>query len=203
LPIDVVFPTSLYHGTLDIYLESFQHRLLDSKHWRTGRDFGQGLYTTISLEQAKIWARSMQDKLMVGQPCVLEIEAHSELLEQSPSYRIFTGVSPDWSKYIYEHRRATPHSGDPCERHADIIIGPMADADTGKIVQDGIKLKKDNDWFLDKITRNHANRRMDTLKLGNQVVFASEALAPMLQLSGAYVYQGRRWRYHGNEESTE
>jgi hypothetical protein len=78
----------------------------------------------------------------------------------------------------------------------------MADADTGKIVQDGVKLKKSSEWFLDKITRNHANRRMDTMELGNQIVFCNELHASMLHLSGTYLFHGRRWRYNGNEEET-
>jgi hypothetical protein len=198
ISIDVVFPSSLYHGTLDINLDSFQTRLLNEQHWKPNRDFGRGLYTTISIEQAKAWARSMQDKLNIGNPCVLEISISPEAINTHPNYRIFTGISLDWAKYIYQHRTVTSQHDDPCQPHADIVIGPMADADTGKIVQDGVKLKKNNEWFLDKITRNHSNRRMDYLKLGNQVVFCNEILAPMLHLSGFYTYQGRRWRYYGD-----
>jgi hypothetical protein len=203
ISIDVVFPSSLYHGTLDIFLDSFQERLLNRDHWKLNRDFGRGLYTTISIDQAKDWARSMQEKLGQGNPCVLEISILPEQLGFHPNYRIFTGISPEWAKYIYLHRTVSSLDGDPCPQHADIVIGPMADADTGKIVQDGVKLKKNSEWFLDKITRNHANRRMDTLKLGNQIVFGNEALAPMLRLSGVYVYHGRRWRYNDNEQKTQ
>jgi hypothetical protein len=203
LSIDVVFPSSVYHGTLDIYLESFKERLLNARYWKSGRDFGQGLYTTVSIDQAKNWARSMQDKLNVGQPCVLEISIEPDRIGFQPNYCIFTGVSLDWAAYIYKHR-TIPYGGvDPCKSHSDIVIGPMADADTGKIVQDGVKLKRNSEWFLDKITRNHSNRRLDSLKLGNQIVFCDESLAPMLQLSGSHVYQGRRWRYNGNEEKAE
>jgi hypothetical protein len=172
------------------------------QYWKPNRDFGRGLYTTISLDQAKTWARSMQEKLNEGNPCVLEISISPEALNTPPNYRIFTGISQDWAKYIYEHRTVKSWNDDPCNPHADIVIGPMADADTGKIVQDGVKLKKNSEWFLDKITRNHANRRLDTMKLGNQIVFCNEDHAPMLHLSGAYHFQGRRWRYHGNEEET-
>ncbi|WP_373232691.1 DUF3990 domain-containing protein [Cohnella sp.] len=202
ISIDVVFPSSLYHGTLDIYLDSFRTRLLNAEHWKPNRDFGRGLYTTISIEQAKAWARSMQEKLNEGTPCVLEINISPESLQTLPNYRIFTGISHEWAKYIYLHRTVVSNYDDPCQPHADIVIGPMADADTGKIVQDGVKLKKSGEWFLDKITRNHANRRLDPMKLGNQVVFCDEALSPMLHLSGFYLYQGRRWRYNGNEEKT-
>jgi hypothetical protein len=203
LSIDVVFPSSVYHGTLDIHLDSFKERLLNKRYWKSGRDFGHGLYTTISIEQAKDWARSMQDKLNTGQPCVLEISIQPDRLDFQPNYRIFTGISHDWAKYIYEHRKVQVNGADPCPRHANIVIGPMADADTGKIVQDGVRLKKDSEWFLDKITRNSTNRRLDSLKLGNQIVFCMEELAPMLNMSGAYVYQGRRWRYHSNGEENE
>lgn len=146
----------------------------------------------------------MKVKLIVGRPSVLEIGLLPEQLAFQPRYRIFAGISPSWGQYIYEHRTMPMKNGiDPCNPHAQVIIGPMADADTGKIVQDGVRLKKDNVWFLDKITRNHANRRMDGLELGNQIAFSDENLAPMLRLSGAYVYQGRRWRSHGAEETFE
>lgn len=62
MPVDVVLPAVVYHGTLDLYLESFKERLLNRTYWKDGRDFGKGLYTTISIEQAKAWARSAQDK---------------------------------------------------------------------------------------------------------------------------------------------
>src|SRR5690606_8572748 len=104
------------------------------------RDFGRGLYTTISLDQAKTWARSMQEKLNQGNPCVLEIGVSIDEVTTTPHYRIFTGISNDWAKYIYEHRTVSSRYDDPCKPHADIVIGPMADADTGKIVQDGVKL---------------------------------------------------------------
>jgi len=203
MSIDVVFPNCVYHGTLDIYLDSFKERLLNKHHWKHGRDFGQGLYTTISVEQAKTWARSMQDKLNEGHPCVLEIKISPEQISYRPNYRIFAGISLEWAKYIYLHRTASISKVDPCQPHAHIVMGPMADADTGKIVQDGVKLKKDNEWFLDKITRNHSRQRLDSMKLGNQIVFCDEALNPMLNISGVYLYQGRRWRYNGNQEEIE
>ncbi|XID94641.1 hypothetical protein ACF3MZ_09065 [Paenibacillaceae bacterium WGS1546] len=116
-----------------------------------------------------------------------------------------TGISKEWAKYIYDHRVVPlkKDTVDPCTRHAHIVIGPMADADTGKIVQDGVRLKKDASWFMDKITRNSANRRLDGLELGNQIAFCDERLAPMLRLSGAYLFQGRRWRYYGIGEENE
>ncbi|MFC5528271.1 DUF3990 domain-containing protein [Cohnella yongneupensis] len=197
ISIEVVFPAKVYHGTLDIFLDGFKAQLLNSSYWKPNRDFGRGFYTTISIEQARMWARAMQDKLNTGNPCVLEIALFPDRLPSQPSYRIFTGISLNWAQYIYEHRTVAVDAPDPCSVHADIIIGPMADADTGKIVANGVKLKKNADWFMDKITRNHANRRLDSLKLGNQIAFGSESLAPMLQLSGYEIYQGKRWRSHG------
>lgn len=196
IPIEIDFPSRVYHGTLDVYLPNFRRTLLDSRYWKPMRDFGKGFYTTISIEQARAWARSMQDKLLQGNPCVLEIELLPDRLGFEPTYRIFAGISRSWAQYIYEHRTSGANDPDPCASHASIAIGPMADADTGKIVANGVQLKKDVDWFLDRITRNHANRRLDALKLGNQIAFCDEALAPMLRLSGHEVYQGRRWRSH-------
>lgn len=200
ISIEVILPTHVYHGTLDMYLDGFKDRLLNARYWKPNRDFGRGFYTTISIEQARLWARAMQDKLNSGNPCVLRISIVPESLGVQPNYRIFTGISLQWAKYIYEHRIVEANAPDPCGEHADIAIGPMADGDTGKIVANGVRLKKDAEWFMDKITRNHADRRLDSLKLGNQITFCSEALGPMLRLDGYEVYQGRRWRNY--ESST-
>lgn len=193
-------PESVYHGTLDIYLDSFKHKLLDSQYWRPGRDFGEGFYTTTSLQQAKDWAVKMQDKYDEGLPCVLKVG----ILKPdslNPTYLIFPpGPSETWAGFIFEHRKTTRKGQDPCKRHPEIVMGPMADADTGKIIQDAVQWNKDVHWFYDRIIRNNRNRLLDAFRLGYQITFCSERLERMLSLHGYYVQKERGWVYHENRD---
>jgi hypothetical protein len=117
--------------------------------------------------------------------------------------QVFLGISASWGEYIFAHRIITRKNEDPCIEHADLIIGPMADNDTGKIVQNAVSLNKDHHWFYDKITRSVQGKRLDALRLGNQVVFSSERWESSLRLVGYYIYAGRRWMYHENSGSVE
>lgn len=88
-------------------------------------------------------------------------------------------------------------------KKVQFIIGPMADNDTGKIVQNAVSLKKDHRWFYDRIIRTVHGKRLDALMLGNQVVFSTERWESSLCLVGYYIYTGRRWMYHENSSSVE
>ncbi|GIQ62935.1 hypothetical protein PACILC2_15030 [Paenibacillus cisolokensis] len=75
----------------------------------------------------------------------------------------------------------------------------MADNDTGKIMWEALQLNKDADWFYDRIRRTRNGRKLDALRLGNQVVFPSEQWEEHLRLIGYHVYTGERWIYHDNK----
>lgn len=92
---------------------------------------------------------------------------------------------------------------DPCMKHPDLIIGPMADGDTGKILLEAVQLNKDVNWFYDQITRSSRGRRLDSLRLGNQVVFSSEMWESSLRLVGYHFFVGGRWIYHENSSTAE
>ncbi|HZG55031.1 DUF3990 domain-containing protein [Paenibacillus sp.] len=196
----VGFPTTLYHGTLDLYLESFTERLLNRTFWRPGRDFGEGFYTTISMQQAMKWAvqgAKHYAGLRTPVPCVLKIQLLPKKIDVLP--RIFMSPEDEWIEFVFRHRVNDRKGWDPCRRHPDLLIGPMADNDTGAIVRDAVKLGKDAAWFGDKITRDRRGRRLDPLKLGNQVVFAHERLEDSLKLVGYYLRTEGRWKYHDNQ----
>lgn len=196
----VGFPTMLYHGTLDFYLSSFQERLLDRTYWRPNRDFGEGFYTTISMQQAMKWAihgAKNYTGLQTPTPCVLKVQLLPRRIDVFP--RIFMSPEYEWAEFILKHRTNERRDYDPCDIHPDMIIGPMADNDTGIIVRDAVKLGKDVQWFSDKITRDRRGRRLDPLKLGNQVVFADERLESSLRLVGYYLRIEGRWKYHDNQ----
>ncbi|HEX7056850.1 MAG TPA: DUF3990 domain-containing protein [Bacilli bacterium] len=201
---EIIFPQLLYHGTLDLHLESFQKRLLNHIYWRPDRDFGAGFYTTISLSQAKKWACQTAEKyvgIKTANPIVLAVELVK--VPDDAEYRLFLTESLSWAAFVFVHRQNTRRDFDPCDRHPELLIGPMADNNTGAIVQDAVKLNKDVQWFHDQITRTPAGRRLDSSRLGNQVVFASERFETYLQLCGHYAFNGRRWQYHDSAGKSE
>lgn len=112
---------------------------------------------------------------------------------------IFMSPELEWAEFVFKHRTNNHKGVDPCRKHPDLMIGPMADNDTRMIVQDAVKLGKDAAWFADRITRDRKGRRLDPLKLGNQVVFSNERLEDSLLLVGYYLRSEGRWRYHDNQ----
>jgi hypothetical protein len=202
--MDIITPQLLYHGTTDEYLDSFRNKLLDSTYWRPGRDFGAGFYTTISLEQARKWARKAEaSSLSCGNACVLVVELVSIPAAVEPL--VFLSESMLWAKYIFDHRKVTTRMmPDPCVKHSEIIIGPMADSDTGKIIKEAVLLNKDVAWFYKQIIRTpNGAKRLDSLRLGNQVVFSSERWASSLRLVGYYTFLKGRWSYHEISSSSQ
>ena len=202
--MDIITPQLLYHGTTDEYLAGFRNKLLDSSYWRPGCDFGKGFYTTISLGQARKWARKAEESsLKGGHACVLVVELVSIPAGVEPL--IFLSESLSWAKYIFDHRKVTTTiMADPCLKHSEIIIGPMADSDTGKIIKEAVLLNKDVPWFYQQIIRKSSKaRRLDSLSLGNQVAFSSERWASSLRLVGYYTFLKGRWSYHEISSSSQ
>ena len=200
--MDIITPQILYHGTTDDLLPHFRQKLLNARYWRPGRDFGEGFYTTISSDQARKWAvKSAMDRFERVNPCVLEIELHSLPADFTPL--VFLSDSLAWAKFILDHRMTTRKGEDPCLRHPDLIVGPMADSDTGKIVKDCVNLNKDIHWFYDQIVRSPRGRRLDSLRLGNQVVFANEQWERHVRLVGYHVQMKGRWISHGGASASQ
>lgn len=200
--MNIITPQRLYHGTTDQFVQSFQKKLLNAQYWRPGRDFGEGFYTTISAEQARKWAvQGAAKHIQEVHPCVLEIELHTVPLRMEPL--VFLSDSFQWAKFIFEHRNAMKKGQDPCTSHPDIIIGPMADNDTGKIMNECVHLNKDVHWFYDQITRSMRGRRLDPMRLGNQVVFSSEHWNQSLRLIGYHVQNKGRWSYYDCTSTVE
>jgi hypothetical protein len=201
--MDITTPQKLFHGTTDNFVQSFQNKLLNSQYWKPGRDFGKGFYTTISVGQARKWATKAAKQAILGhaRPCVLEIELVS--IPKNVDPLIFLSDSLTWAEFIMNHRKVTVNESDPCLNHPEIIIGPMADSDTGNIIRNAVQLNKDVHWFYDQITRSERGRRLDSLRLGSQVVFSSERWESSLRLIGYNIYVGGRWIYHENSSSVE
>ncbi|CAH1203710.1 hypothetical protein PAECIP111891_02400 [Paenibacillus allorhizoplanae] len=202
--MDIITPQRLYHGTTNNLVNLFQDKLLDSRYWRPGRDFGEGFYTTISTAQARNWARKAAARSIMGHElaCVLEIELISIPAKMEPL--IFLSDSLAWAQFVMSHRSVmNKGEDDPCHKHPDIIIGPMADGDTGRIIEEAVQLNKDVHWFYDQILRTTRGRKLDALRLGNQVVFSSEKWEASLRFVGYNIFTGGRWIYYENTSSAE
>jgi hypothetical protein len=198
LNTNIVFPEYVYHGTVIKNLPNLMKQLLNSYFWNPTKDFGAGLYTTISLEQAKSWAIK-QSKDPGQQPCVLQIRCMSHLLLEEHKALIFLGECKEWSDFILDHRVRGSLEFDPCEHyHPDIIIGLMADNDTGAIVEQFKENRESKDWFYQQICLSREeNRKLDGLELGNQIVFCTEKVSGMLKLIGYHELESKgEWRYH-------
>ncbi|WP_199620280.1 DUF3990 domain-containing protein [Paenibacillus alkalitolerans] len=195
----IMYPQTLYHGTVDVCLDSFRTKLLDSTYWRPDRDFGAGFYTTTSLDQAKRWAREAARKyagIDIPCPCVLQIAFDAEKIDFEYEPRVYLSETFPWARFIYLHRTQARQGYDPCVRHPDLLFGPMADNDTGKIVEDALQLKKDALWFYRQIVRSRSGRRLNTMQLGNQVAFCNTKFEQSLDLTGYHIFNGRRWQFH-------
>jgi len=203
--MDIRLPHLLYHGTTYNCLGGFRKRLLDRTYWKPGRDFGEGLYTTTSLAQAQKWAHKVAEASaspVPVNPCILFIQILSVPEHWRPL--IFTSGSREWAAFIFSHRLVLSKSDpDPCEAHPDLVMGPMADNDTGKIMRNAVQWRKDVDWFYDQITRSRSGRKLDDAKLGNQVVFCSPAWEHCLRLKGHSIYRGGRWKYDDSASQAE
>ncbi|MDB5054476.1 MAG: hypothetical protein JWM44_2526 [Bacilli bacterium] len=195
---EYVFPKNLYHGTSSGCLDGFRLKLMDRRFWRSDRDFGAGLYMTTGLQQAQNWSKKTArgKPSFEEQPCVLDLTFEPENLSFEPSYKTFMADSIGWAAFILAHRNNKDLNGDPCLKHADIIMGPLADGNTGQIVTDVVKWNKDIAWFYDQITRNRRGSRLDSLRLGYQIVFSNEKLASTLKLSGYYIFMEGEWQYY-------
>ncbi|TLS54175.1 hypothetical protein FE782_02175 [Paenibacillus antri] len=118
--------------------------------------------------------------LQTPTPCVLKIQLLPKRIDVFP--RIFMAPEAEWAEF------------DP-----DLMIGPMADNDAGMIVRDAVKLGKDAVSSATRSLRDRRGRKLDPLRLGNQVVFANERLEDSLRLVGYYLRSEGRLKYHDNQ----
>lgn len=201
----VTFPQWLYHGTTANFLQSFKRQLIDKQYWKPGKDFGPGFYTTIDLPQAQEWAiKQSEDSFGLYDPCVLQMGVNLEAVKQMTlQHEIFLGPSREWAEYILDHR--TMKEEDPCvskkdrqlNQHCHVITGPMADGDTGDIVDDLQKNGYDVDWFYNEIMLSKKKEKKYGLALGNQISFHDEDSAKaIIQLDGAWLYEEEEWNYY-------
>jgi Protein of unknown function (DUF3990) len=188
----LVLPEWVYHGTTSDAVAGFvKNGLIDTRYWKPKRDFGAGFYTTIDLEQAKEWAEKMARRFG-EEPIVLQIRCATTVTREEASHLVFVGAGNEWAEYILDHRTIDQTESDPCEakggQHLDLIIGPLADNDTGHVIKMFQESGDKNiQWFKEQITRNQDGQALQGFALGNQVVFCNPDVAnELLKLDGIW-----------------
>lgn len=150
----------LFHGS-NQPVES--PKILKSK--RT-MDFGNGFYTTQSIQQASNWAKIVSSRRGSGMPIVTEYEYHSseelDVLE-------FDGPSEAWLEFILANRN------NESEHSHDIVIGPVAD--------DGV-YDTLIDYSRGYITIDIAIEKLKVRKFDGQVLFHTDKSLKQLTYIG-------------------
>ena len=105
----------LYHGSI-VGVEK-----PDLKKCRSETDFGRGFYTTTSFEQAKRWAKIVQNRANAQSMAVSEFEFDEKLLYANDyKVRHFEKATKDWLEFVKSNRR-----GVSTELY-DLVMGPVA-----------------------------------------------------------------------------
>lgn len=126
--MSMAFEKSLYHGTIDAIAR------IDVSRGRLRKDFGQGFYMAIDLDQAigmmhkkfRETVRRSRGRSELGLSrhlyrIVLNLEAKPEL-----AVKVFPVADMEWLEFILANRRAKTHRA----HDYDVVIGPTADDDT-------------------------------------------------------------------------
>ncbi|RKL66475.1 hypothetical protein CR203_14330 [Salipaludibacillus neizhouensis] len=185
--MSIILPEILYHGTTTKSLHIMKKELINKGYWKTGRDFGKGLYTTVNLAQAKVFA-NIKSNNPKNLPCVIKLKVENIDLS---TYRkkIFLGASINWASLIYNHRI---HEVGFSEY--DLIVGPLADSSMRKVILE-CKLKQHSiNWFYENVIRNKESKLIEDL--GSQIVFSNGEFAKeVLSIDGWYIRSNGGWIY--------
>jgi len=124
-------------------------------------DFGRGFYTTMNLEQAKIFANNVVNRNEGdGTPTISYYEIYYEKILKE--FKILKFDQPDdtWLDFVYANR-TMKYTG---ERY-DIVIGPVANDTVYRV----FKLFENGD-----IDRETVIKKLKVSKLFNQIAFCTE-----------------------------
>lgn len=104
----------LYHGS-NVEVRKPSLRLSRKK-----TDFGRGLYTTTSAEQAEHWTSIKIDRAKSGRRVVSVFEVDDNLLTNSEiKIREFHGPDEAWLNFVVDSRKGVQHD-------YDLVFGPVA-----------------------------------------------------------------------------
>ena len=150
----------LYHGS-NVAVE---HPVLGASRRRL--DFGPAFYLTSDRGQAESWAVRSAKVRKAGEPIVSRFVFDESGAED---LRILTFDAPDaqWLRYVVENRTSPVIPDD-----ADIVIGPVANDQTIRTV---------NDFIAGRFSEEIAIQLLLPQKLKDQYAFKSEAALALLR----------------------
>lgn len=117
----------LYHGS---NMEIRDPKLIPSKRLL---DFGAGFYMTSDFKQAEKWALRTTRMREIGVPTVSVFEIKEEELRKL-ELLIFKSANKEWLRYISANR-----TGKPTDKVFDIIVGPVANDQTIRTINNYLK----------------------------------------------------------------
>ena len=118
---------NLYHGS---NLEVREPKIIPSKRLL---DFAVGFYLTSDFEQARKWAIRTTNIRKTGQPMVSVFEVDKISLQQL-KLLTFETANKDWLRFVAANR-----TGTPADAEYDIIIGPVANDQAIRTVNNYLK----------------------------------------------------------------
>ena len=152
---------TLFHGSLEIVEKP---QILQANR---PLDFGTGLYTTTSLQQARRWVklRMEQSQASVGFINIYEYTPKRDLRT-----RLFRSANEAWVDFVHANRTIQDYNHD-----YDIVTGPVAN--------DNVYLSF-NLYESGIITKRELIRRLKTYKLVDQLLFHTEQSLATLEYTG-------------------
>ena len=117
----------LYHGS---NVKVSEPKLIPSKRLL---DFGAGFYLTSDFEQAKKWALRTTNNRETGVPTVSIFDVDENALKKLRLLN-FEAANEEWLRYIAANRTGKPTDGD-----YDVIIGPVANDQAIRTVNNYLK----------------------------------------------------------------
>lgn len=154
----------LYHGS---NVEVKNPKLIPSKRLL---DFGAGFYLTSDFEQAKKWAVRTTNNREIGIPTVSAFNIDPKELENL-KLLTFETANKEWLRHISGNR-----VGKPMEEDYDVVIGPVANDQAIRTVNNYLK-----GYFSEDI----AIQLLLPQKLKDQYVFKTEAALAILKFMEA------------------
>ena len=126
----------LYHGS---HVDAVEPKILVS---RRNLDFGSGFYTISSEEEAEMWAKSQYKRRHKGKATVTVYDFDEKCLDEIKVLR-FEGPTEAWLDHVAENRKGL-YKGDKY----DLIIGPVANDNTMRVISDYIEESIDKETAL-------------------------------------------------------
>lgn len=143
----LIIPEIVIHGTTNIGAELIKkHGILSRGFNLFGKpkrpsslDFGEGFYCTynnkICREQVALLSKTRASNIPRAVPIVLTIKVHPDVNQDSTLKCVYFDGDKytdglEWAKFVVHHRVLKDKSKcttDICNKHPDIMIGPVAD----------------------------------------------------------------------------